>query len=228
MKPNPVALLIMAAGLVCASTRASSCTYDTWSEDYNAQALLGATRFDHLKFRIDDSATPRKANLSTLPQLGGAWYTRPLGDRLQCGLESSLLLGFRADKLNYLYIGGGGLYVNLSTSLWMFDLAGGAYANLYLDPDRNVRLYAGGGPLIMYVSYRTDKEFSDNTDNEVYTESSMGLGVYARAGIEFRVADAGMLGFGVRGTWSDVDFSDVGGQSDLASIGIFASFTAGF
>lgn len=228
MKAIVLFLVGLAAMLVPAGLHAETYPYDAWTEDYTAQALLGATRFENLKFKIDDSATPREANLSTIPTLGGAWSTLPTGERLQCGLESAFLLGFQIDKINYLYAGGGGLHVSLSTSMWMFDLSGGAYANLYLDTDRNVRLYAGGGPLMMFASYRTDKEFSDSSDDEVSTESAFGLGVYARTGIEFRIQDAGMLGFGARGTWSDVDFSDVGGRSDLEGIAFFATFTAGF
>jgi hypothetical protein len=32
----------------------------------------------------------------------------------------------------------------------------------------------------------------------------------------------------VRGTWSDLDFSSMGGRSELVGIAAFATFTAGF
>ncbi len=224
-----IQLIILCTAVVTAQvSHAELSDYDEWEEDYNVQALLGAVRFDNLKFNIEDSATPEEANYSTLPQLGGAWYSVPIGERFQFGLETSLLLGFRAVKLNYLYAGGGGLYVNLSSSFWMFDLAGGAYANLYLDPGQNVRLYAGCGPLMMYASYRTEKDFSDGSDDKTETDSAFGIGMYARAGLEFRVYDKGMVGVGARGTWSNVDFSDAGGHSDLTGIAGFVTFTAGF
>ena len=138
-------------------------------------------------------------------------------------------MGLKIDKINYLYAGGNGLRVSLSSSLWMFDLAGGGYANLYLGREGNARIYAGGGPLMMYASYRTDKDFNDESvEDLIDTESAFGLGLYARGGIEFRVANAGMLGLGVRGTWSNLDFSDSGGRSDLSGLAAFATFTAGF
>ena len=223
-----IPVFIGLTALLAAPFAAAQSDYDFWDENYTVQALLGGVRFDHLKFNIQDSATPARADLSTLPQLGGAWTTLPKGDRFQYGLETSLLFGFQIDHVNYLYLGGGGLRVSLSTSLWTFDLAGGGYASLFLDPARNVRLYAGGGPLLMYLDYHTDKEFSDNSDAESNTKTAFGIGAYARTGLEFRVYDKGMLGFGARSSWVDVNLSDVGGRSRLNGIALFATFTAGF
>ena len=139
-----------------------------------------------------------------------------------------MLFGFQLERINYLYAGGSGLYVHLSTSLWMIDLAGGGYASLFLDRGKNVRVYVGAGPLMTYASYRADKEFSDGSPDVKSNENAFGLGVYARTGFEFRVAEMGLLGLGVRGTWSDIDFSSIGGRSELVGIAAFATFTAGF
>lgn len=201
--------------------------YDVWEESYNVSGLLGAIKYDNLKFDLEDSSSS-KADLSLIPQVGGAWMTLPKGDWLQVGLETSFLLGFQVDKITYASIGGDGLYVSVSASMWMFDLAGGAYANLYLDPGRRVRLYAGGGPLMVYASYHTESEFDDGSDEVDTTESAFGVGVYARTGIEFRIHQRGMLGIGARGTWNSVDFSDVGGQSEMSGVAGFVSYTAGF
>lgn len=214
--------------LLSSSAGADTENYDEWDLPYTTQGLLGAVRFDNLKFNIADSATPAETDFSTLPQLGGAWSTLPLGNRFQVGLETSLLFGFQVDKVNYIQAGGGELRISLSTSLWMFDLAGGGYASLYLDSNKKVRVYAGGGPLFMYVSYRTDKKYSDGSTNDVHTTSASGIGTYARTGIEFRVYEKGMFGLGVRGSWAGVDFSNAGGHSDLTGIAAFATFTAGF
>lgn len=210
---------------------ASTYQYDVWEENYNVSALIGATKYDNLKFHFNDSASQsEEADLTLVPQLGGAWYTLPIGNHLQCGLESTFLLGFQADKLNYLRAGGGGLYVSVSTSMWMFDLAGGVYANLYPDPKKYVRLYAGGGPLIMYASYRVERKYEDNSgdEDEVEVASAFGIGGYARTGIEFRIHERGMLGIGARGSWTSIDFTDVGGRSELVGIAGFLTYTVGF
>ncbi len=228
MKPRLFSLCASAALLITAGAAAGLYEYDLWTEDYTVQALVGATRYNHLKFRVADSDTPRTANLSTLPQVGGAWSTLPLGDRLMAGLECSFLLGFRVDKLNYLYAGGGGLKVDLSVSLWTFDLAGGPYAIYYLDAARRVRLYAGGGPLLMYIDYRAEREFSDDTKDTTRTDSAFGAGAYARGGIDFRIRETAMIGLGVRSSWANIDLRDAGGQSDLAGTAAFVTFTVGF
>ncbi len=218
----------LAALLVTSAAQASQYhTYDTWDHNYTVQALLGAVQFEDLKF--DDSSgngDTTEIDMSLLPQLGAAWGTVPKGDRFQYGLECSFLLGFRFDKVNFASAGGSGLYVSISTSMWMFDLAGGPYASVFLDKNRKVRLYAAGGPLMVYADYRSDREEDDGGTYENH-ESAFGLGLYARAGFEFRLYEQGMLGLGVRGSWSNVDLSDVGGSSDLTGAAAFISFTAG-
>ena len=222
------------AALVITATAAHAQyhTYDEWENPYIVQALLGAVQFENLKF--DDESSDGdvvEINMSLLPQLGAAWGSLPKGDRFQYGLETSFLLGFQFDDINFISAGGSGLYVSISTSMWMFDLAGGPYASLFLGKKRNVRLYAAGGPLMVYADYRSDREETDNgtDESEIYKnhESAFGLGLYARAGFEFRLYEKGMLGLGARGTWSNIDLSDVGGSTDLTGIAAFISFTAG-
>ncbi|NNJ71030.1 MAG: hypothetical protein HKP10_07055 [Kiritimatiellales bacterium] len=226
MKRTYIALI----GLLAAFAAGAQHTYDFWDENYTAQGLLGVVDFED--FRIEDTSgngDPALIEFSTLPQVGGAWTTLPRGDRFQYGLECSFLLGFRFDKLNYLSLGGSGLRVSIETSLWMFDLAGGVYASLFIDADRKVRIYGGGGPLVLYVDYRSDRE-ETGAGGGTYNnyESAWGVGAYARAGIEFRVHEKGMLGLGARSMWSDVDFSEVGGRSELTGVAGFFTYTAGF
>lgn len=219
------------AALILTTTAAQAQyhTYDTWDYNYTVQALLGAVQFENLK--IDDSSgngDTTEIDMSLLPQLGAAWGTVPKGDRFQYGLETSFLLGFQFDDINFISAGGSGLYVSISTSMWMFDLAGGPYASLFIDKKRNIRLYAAGGPLMVYADYSSDREETGPGGGSYEThESAFGLGLYARAGFEFRLYEKGMLGLGARGTWSNVDLSDVGGSTDLTGFAAFISFTAG-
>ena len=230
MKKTGLVLAGIIALSMTESTKAQYATYDVWENNYTVQALLGAVQFENLKFEVPDSDpnAPTEVDISLLPQFGAAWGTLPKGNRFQYGLECSFLMGVRFDSLNYLYLGGNGAYASISTSMWMFDFAGGPYANLFLDKRRNVRLYAGGGPLMTYAAYRSDTDYQEDAKpDESLNESVFGIGVYARAGFEFRIYEAGMLGLGVRGTWSNVDFSEVGGSSELTGTAAFVSFTAG-
>lgn len=233
MKLTGIILSGLAAFALINSSRAQDAYYDYWDKNYTVQALLGAVQFESLKFDVPDSEAPTEVDISLIPQLGAAWGTMPIGNRFQYGLECSFLLGFRFDDLNYLYAGGGGFYASISTSMWMFDLAGGPYASLFLDKKKRVRIYAAGGPLMTYADYRSDTEYPEDGPppqdviDETASESAFGIGAYARAGFEFRVYEKGMLGLGVRGTWSSVDFSDVGGSTELVGGAAFVSFTAG-
>jgi hypothetical protein len=206
---------LIAAVVLVGGAKAQMGQYNSWEENYTVQALLGAVQYENFKFDLKDSAERKEVDVSLLPQLGGAWTTLPKGDRFQYGLETSFLLGFRFDKLNYLVLGGtSGLQASIEVSMWTFDLSGGAYASLFVDPERKVRIYAGGGPLMVYADYWADRKYDDGiTEDEKTSESAFGLGLYARAGIEFRTHEKGMLGLGARGNWSSVDFSDVGGRS---------------
>lgn len=218
----------LAALLLAGVAQAQYNTYDYWDEPYIVQALLGAVQYENLKFDVENGTETEEIDLSIIPQLGAGWGTLPKGDRFQYGLECSFLLGFMLDEITYLAAGGGGLYVNISTSMWMFDLAGGPYASLFLDKNKKLRIYAAGGPLMTYADYRTDRDYSDASPDQSTQESAFGLGLYARTGFEFRIHRKGMLGMGARGTWSTVDFTEIGGSSELVGIAAFVSYTAGF
>lgn len=225
MKPSLKVLPILCIAMLCANARGQYSEYDTWEQNYAVQALLGAMKFDDLEFEVEEGQD-EEADLSTIPQLGGAWATLPKGDRFQYGLECSFLLGFRVKDLEYLVISSG-LRAEVSVSLWTFDLAGGPYASFFLDKEKRWRIYGGAGPLMMYADYNSDKDLSDDTTDDE-DESAFGVGVYGRAGLEFRVYKYGMLGMGVRSIYADIDFNEVSGTTDVRGTAAFVTFTAGF
>jgi len=200
--------------------------YNVWEENYTIQALLGAAKYENLTFNVDGAT--QEIDLSLMPQLGGVWGTAPRGDYFQYGLECSFLFGFMTDDI-WFYSTGGSSWIRVSASVWMVDFAGGGYLSLYLNKNRSARIYIAGGPLMTYLDYSSDSdEDAPIPEYDDQDESAFGVGVYARAGFEFRVYDAGMLGMGIRGTWSTINLSNVGGNSDLTGIAAFVSFTAGF
>jgi hypothetical protein len=220
-------VLLSIIASICGRAGAES-RYDEWDEDYMVQALLGAVQFESLRFDDNGGTTPVEVDLSLMPQFGGAWMTMPQPNRrFQYGLECSFLLGFVVDKVNYATAGSGGLRVSISTSLWMFDLAGGPYASFNLTD--SLRIYGGAGPLITYADYEADRTETSSGTEVDYTnsESIFGVGVYGRGGVELQVHERGYLGVGVRGTWSKADFSEVGGSSEIDSVALFVTYTAG-
>lgn len=227
LKPLLTALSIL---LTASAAQAQYHKYDVWEENYTVSGILGAVQYDKLKFTPPDAAQGEtvEVDVSLLPQLGGAWTTLPKDERFQYGLECSFLLGFRLDNVNHVYLGGNGAYISLSTSMWTFDLAGGVYASLFVDKGQKFRIYAGGGPNMIFASYRTERSYDDGTPDNSGSESAFGLGLYARAGVEFRLQEKGMLGLGVRGNWAELDFTEVGGSSDVVGTAVYVSYTAGF
>jgi hypothetical protein len=212
---------------------AQSHKYDDWEFNYTVQALLGAVKYDDLDIDVDESNDRKSADLSVIPQLGGAWGTLPKGDRIQIGLETTFLFGFRSKDVDYIVISSG-LRARISTDLWIIDFAGGPYINIFLDEGKKFRLYAGAGPLLMYADYDADDdreiELPDdiNEDTNDDNESAFGFGVYARTGFEFRVHERGTLGMGIRANYVELDLSDVGGTSDMTGFAGFVTYTAGF
>ncbi len=223
MKLKSPILTLLSALTLASTAQAQYNTYDEWNQPYIVQALLGAVQYENLKLDVDNGI--EEIDLSIIPQLGAGWGTVPKGDRFQYGLECSFLLGFMTDDISF-YLNSGTTYVRISTSMWMFDLAGGPYASLFLDSNKKIRIYAAGGPLMTYADYRSERK-EDSNPEENNNESIFGIGLYARTGIEFRLYDKGMLGLGVRGSWANVDFTEVGGSSELTGIAAFVSFTAG-
>lgn len=205
----------------------ASAVYEVEESNYTIQALLGGVRYDDLVFtNPDSSGDDVTIDMSTIPQLGGAWASKPKGEKFQYGLECSFLMGFKIDDFSYWANSGSGTaYVNVSASMWMFDFAGGAYANLPLGD--KLRIYAGAGPLMVYANYRSELDYTDQTPNSTQSDSVFGLGVYARTGLELRLKEYAWLGAGVRGTWNSLDFSEVGGETDLSGIAVFLTYTAG-
>ncbi|VGO12470.1 hypothetical protein PDESU_01023 [Pontiella desulfatans] len=211
------------AGILCMmgafTAHANQYGYD--SKPYTIQALLGGIRYDDLLFTSENgSGDSVEVDMSTLPQLGGAWATLPKGEKLQFGMEASFLLGFKFDDVNT-YSGVKNVYVDVSSYLWMFDIAGGVYANLPLG--EKLRLYIGAGPLIMLGYYNSESDYV----NTSHSDTSFGWGAYARTGFELQVHPGGYLGAGIRGNWCDIDFTDVGGASEISGVAAFITYTAG-
>jgi hypothetical protein len=215
---------IMFTGIVIAAAAnavfASGSSYGYEDKNYTIQALLGGVVYDDLVFTTGDGTSEATTDMSTLPQLGGAWGTLPKGEKLQFGLEASFLLGFKFDDVTT-YNGTHAVYVDVSSSLWLFDISGGVYANLPLGS--KLRLYAAAGPLMMLGIYSSDSDYG----NISVSETAYGFGAYARTGLELRVHNGGYLGAGVRGNWSNIDFSDVGGASEISGAAAFITYTAG-
>ena len=190
----------------------------------SVQALLGAVRYDNLTIQNANGTSSQTIDISTMPQFGGAWSSAGKGEKIQVGLECNFLMSFNYGSATY-NTSVSSVYTDYS--LWIFDLAGGIYANAFLGKEEKIRIYAAGGPLLS-SAWSYVESYQDNLVGSDYysrnNENAFGYGLYARTGVEIRVNEYGMLGLGVRGTWVDTDLSTI---NDLTGVGAFVTYTAG-
>ncbi|MDF7807459.1 hypothetical protein P4E94_08420 [Pontiellaceae bacterium B12219] len=195
--------------------------YEEEESNFTIQALLGGVRYDGLEFTGPGGSNT--TDMASLPQLGGAWSTKPENEGLSFGLECTFLLGFKFDDVTT-YTGASSIYVTSSSSLWLIDFSGGGFANLMLG--NKVWAYAAAGPLVMLSFYDSDEQYSDGSPGTSQSETAYGFGAYARTGLEFEVHNGGYLGAGVRWNWSNIDFDVVDSGSNVSGIAGFLTYTA--
>ena len=153
-------------------------------------------------------------SLSSLPALGGGGQWKLAGDRIDIGLEAMLSFGWRANAAAF-STGGGGAVVAVDVDMFLFDLYGGPFLNIFLGD--KVRVYGAIGPVMTWADYDQD---GDNVNGG---GSGFGTGWYTRAGAEFSVRPGLMLGGGVR--WIDSTIDLDGGLGDMDLEGLQWAFT---
>lgn len=151
-----------------------------------------------------------------LPTLGGGGQWKLAGEHVDFGLEGMLAFNWRAGASAYV-VGGGGATVAVDVDLFVFDLYGGPFASVFLG-DR-VRAYASAGPLMQWAQYEESSLTGDGSS------SGFGLGVYARAGLEFAVSPNSLVGFGVRWSDAEVDLGGDSGDLDVSGIQLAVTFS---
>ena len=189
-----------------------------------ASGLIGASYYSEVGVEGGGPASgSQPSDLEQVPMLGGVFQHAMWGDRVDAGLEVGGTLGFRTGG-GYVYAGSGGIYVNVKVDMYLFDLFGGPFVSVPLG--KKARVYGSAGPLMQFASW--DQSAEDPGDSS-YNQSSTGFGtgVYARAGFEFQLSRAMLIGVGVRWTDSSVSLGNALGTMDIEGTQALISFTAG-
>lgn len=196
------------------------------------QVLLGVSKLDEdeMQFEMSSSSDPTvsdETDLSTMPFIGVAGQEPLFGNIIEAGIEGGILFSWWRDSVSAVSYNGA-LIVHIKNKLILTDLFIGPYLATRLGEWG--RIYAGAGPVLMYGVLDTDNEDIDNNAGTVIeyddTDTALGLGVYARAGIEFKLRYNQTLGLGVRGVKTELDFNDTVGEIDIQ--GVQAMLTYGF
>ena len=158
---------------------------------------------------------------SQLPLIGGGAQMKLGGERVDLGLEGMFALSGRADAVAFA-AGGGGAVVAVEVDMILFEIYGGPFVSCFLDDD--ARVYAGAGGLMQWADWEQEGDtIGIDGDGEGF-----GTGLYARAGIEFRLGESSMIGFGGRWAESSVDLDGSLGTLELDGFQFLVTVSEGF
>lgn len=197
---------------------------DGWQKgDVAYQGFLGASLYETVE-RTGGSGPDVDGSgeeASELPVIGGGGLWKLGGESVDFGLEGMFSLSGRVDALAFAGGGGGGV-IAVEVDMFLVEVYGGPFVNLFLDEDS--RVYAAAGPLMQWADFSQDSD-TPGIDDE---GEGFGTGLYARAGIEFRLDDHSMIGFGCRWADSSVDLDGGLGTLDLEGFQLVLTITRGF
>ena len=88
---------------------------------------------------------------------------------------------------------------------------------------RDVRMYIAAGPTLQWLDYEQTDINGDDIDGDGF-----GIGAYVRGGIEVRIWGTSMVGFGVRGTRTDVDLGAGFSDFEVDSTQVLFTMSSGF
>lgn len=162
------------------------------------------------------------------PQVDGGDYDinifgvdvqKPLGRGIfKYGIETGALFSLDSDLRRFSAssgTGGGSASVSIDIRSLLVDFFFGGY--VALEPVRWLRLHIGAGPLLIYGRREIEPEaptpdpFSDETESD----SGIGAGLYARAGIDILFTDYFGLNAGARITETTLSLEDTAGRVDI-------------
>ena len=178
----------------------SSCA---WAEGLRVQGLVGATKIDEdeIEFSEVDGLDANAAEAADIPTMFtagvvGQQTLSGLYVPTQVGVEFGVLVSFAAEDRDVRSVGGTAV-ISSDTSLVLGDLFLGVFVSQ--DIADEFRIYAAAGPLLMLGRIDGDFDSDDSRTRFDESETAVGGGGYARAGIEFNMNEGGTFGIGVRG-----------------------------
>jgi len=187
------------------------------------QGFVGASFFRTVE--VSGGAGPdidgSDESLAQMPTIGGGGQMKLGGESVDLGFEAMFSLSGRANA-TAIATGGGGATVAINVDMFLFELYGGPFANIFLGD--NTRLYVGAGPLMEWADFTQQSDSAGIDDHG----TGFGTGFYARTGIEFALPSRTMIGFGVRWSESTVDLDNNLGNLDLDGFQVVFTVTEGF
>jgi hypothetical protein len=240
-----ISLLVLLLGISC-TTPEQRLQPDTLEERWEAlsrteemegltyQGMFGVTRYrdDELEFAHTNRFVPgttARTEFPAIPLLGLSVQMPVIGEGLCAGGEGGFLIGWWYDSVAARNTAGTRL-VDVAGRLFTVDLFLGGY--LSADVGDKIRIYAGAGPMMLLGYYRADYRETDPATSTTYDGSSsdaaLGIGYYARAGLDLILDRSILWGVGVRQVRTELDFGNPMGEIDIDAIQFFMAWTIRF
>ncbi len=200
------------------------------------QVMLGVSFYDEDELTFENGegeSAKASVDLSRIPFGGVARQIPLVGKGLDLGFEGGFLVSWRPEVTDF-YAGSSGgsgtVALGIESQLLLVDFSAGLFVSARLG--RHVRLYAGGGPVLLYgmVQTETEREDADTgiKESEKETLHALGLGLYARTGVEFRVKEQQALGLALRYMSTPMDFGGSVGERTVQGPQVMLTYTFGF
>ena len=125
---------------------------------------------------------------------------KPLGGGIfKYGFETGALFSIDSDVRNFAASSGssgGKVAISVDVNSFLIDYFVGGY--LSFEPAKWLRLNVGAGPLLIWSQWETEPDASTSDEVTYQSDSGLGVGVYARAGVDFFFTEKIGLNVGAR------------------------------
>lgn len=190
------------------------------------QAMFGISMLDGEETTLGDSDDEISTSMSTFPILSIMGQTPFItGTSLIGGFEGGGELSWLNDR-SKIVSSNGVTVVHMKNKMLMGNILLGGFVSS--NPEANIRFYAGAGTSLNWGRMEVDANYPENND-EIYvseSESSFGYGFYLRGGMEFMLADGGLVGLCAKLSTARIDYESSFSREDFNGFQIMMSYTA--
>ena len=145
--------------------------------------------------------------------------------RLELGIESALMVGWKTDSIN-IYGNNNNAVVTIDNRFKMLDLSFGGFIGFFVT--EKLRFYAGAGAAYIVASVDLKEDEVEDGDSLIRleeTDSDNSFGQYAHAGFEYWYDKKSAIGLSGRYMDVDMNFNKSLGEVEMESKQILLTFT---
>lgn len=138
------------------------------------------------------------------------------GGTFKYGFETGVLFSIDSDVRTFAASsgsGGGKVAVSVDVNSFLVDYFAGGY--LSFEPAKWLRLNVGAGPLLIWSQWETEPEASTADEVTYQSDSGLGVGVYARAGLDLFFTEKVGLNIGARISETTLSLKNTTGEVDI-------------